>query len=170
MSSNRQAALQAMLQELKLTTMASACAELALKAAKEGLSHEAFLYELARIECEGRTQRRIERRLAQSGLPREKTFATFHLERLSPALRLQLERLRTGSFVEEASNVVVVGPPGVGKSHAMAALGQALIRPRAQRLVDLHRHAGATAPRRQARFAPAAGTGETGSHRVPDVG
>ena len=64
MSNNRQAALQAMLQELKLTTMASASAELALKAAKEGLSHEAFLYELARVECEGRTQRRIERRLA----------------------------------------------------------------------------------------------------------
>jgi DNA replication protein DnaC len=127
MSSNRQGELHAMLQELKLTTMASASAELALKAAKEGLSHEAFLYELARIECEARTQRRIERRLAQSGLPREKTFATFQVERLSPALRLQLERLRTGAFVEEAANVVVVGPPGVGKSHAMAALGQALI-------------------------------------------
>jgi len=127
MSSNRQAELQAMLQDLKLTTMAASCAELALKAAKEGVSHEAFLYELARVECEGRTQRRIERRLAQSGLPREKTFATFQLERLSPALRLQLERLRTGTFVKEAANVVVVGPPGVGKSHVMAALGQTLI-------------------------------------------
>jgi hypothetical protein len=170
MSSNRQAALHSMLQELKLTTMATACAELALRAAKEGLSHEAFLYELARVECEGRTQRRIERRLTQSGLPREKTFATFQVERLSPALRLQLERLRSGAFVEEAANVVVVGPPGVGKSHAMAALGQALIRPRAQCLVDLDGHPSATAPGRQTRSAPAAGVGETGPHRLPDSG
>lgn len=127
MSSNRQAELHAMLQELKLTTMAASCAELALRAAKEGVSHEAFLYELARVECEGRTQRRIERRLAQSGLPREKTFATFQWERLSPTLRVQLERLRTGAFVEQANNIVVIGPPGVGKSHAMAALGLDLI-------------------------------------------
>jgi DNA replication protein DnaC len=125
--SNRHAELAAMLQELKLTTMASTCADLALRAAKENLSHEAFLYELARLECEGRTQRRIERRLAQSGLPREKTFATFQWERLSPALRVQLERLRTGAFAEQASNIVVIGPPGVGKSHAMAALGLDLI-------------------------------------------
>ena len=49
---NRQAELRTMLQELRLPTMATACPEVALKAAKEGLSHEAFLYELARLECE----------------------------------------------------------------------------------------------------------------------
>jgi DNA replication protein DnaC len=124
---NRHCELQVMLQSLKLTTMASTCSELALKAAKEGLSHEAFLYELARLECEQRTQRRIERRLQQSGLPREKTFHTLQLDRLSMPLRVQIERLRTGTFVQEASNVIAVGPPGVGKSHAVCALGHELI-------------------------------------------
>ena len=47
-----------MLQDLKLSTMAAQCSQLALKAAKEGLSHEAFLHELARLECEQRSQRR----------------------------------------------------------------------------------------------------------------
>lgn len=46
---NRQLELQAMLKDLRLPTMAEVCAEMALKAAKEGLSHEAFLYELARL-------------------------------------------------------------------------------------------------------------------------
>jgi DNA replication protein DnaC len=124
---NRQLELQTMLQSLRLPTMAEVCAELALKAAKEGLSHEAFLYELARLESERRAQQRIERLLAQSGLPREKTFATFQLDRLPMAIRAQLERLRTGEFVKDATNVVAVGPPGVGKSHLLAAVTHDLV-------------------------------------------
>jgi DNA replication protein DnaC len=125
---NRELELQTMLQSLRLPTMAEVCAELALKSAKEGLSHEAFLYELARLECERRSQQRIERLLAQSGLPREKTFATFKLDRFPMGVRGQIERLRTGEFVKEATNVVAVGPPGVGKSHVLAAVAHDLVR------------------------------------------
>jgi DNA replication protein DnaC len=54
----------------------------------------------------------------QSGLPLEKTFRTCDLKRLSPALQLQIERLKAGSFLDQAVNVIAVGKPGVGKSHA----------------------------------------------------
>src|SRR5258708_28789624 len=124
---NRQLELQTMLHSLRLPTMAEVCAELALKSAKEGLSHEVFLYELARLESERRAQQRIERLLAQSGLPREKTFATFQLDRLPMPIRTQIERLRSGEFVKEAINVVAVGPPGVGKSHVLAAVAHDLV-------------------------------------------
>lgn len=124
---NRQDELTAMLRELRLSTMANSCSQLALKASKENLTHEGFLYELARLECEERRQRRIERHLAQSKLPREKTFRTFQWDRLSPALRIQVERLRTGAFVTHAHNVIAVGEPGTGKSHLLAALGHELI-------------------------------------------
>ena len=124
---NRQLELQTMLHGLRLPTMAEVCTELALKSAKEGLSHEAFLYELARLEWERRNQQRIERLLAQSGLPREKTFATFQLDRFPMPMRGQIERLRSGEFVKEATNVVAVGPPGVGKSHLLAAVAHALV-------------------------------------------
>jgi len=113
---NRQLELQTLLHSLRLPTMAEVCAELALKSAKEGLSHEAFLYELARLEWERGRKPRIERRLSQSGLPREKTFTTFQLDRLPMPMRGQIERLRSGEFVKEATNVVAVGPPGVGKT------------------------------------------------------
>jgi DNA replication protein DnaC len=103
---NRQLELQTMLHSLRLPTMAQVCADLALKSAKEGLSHEAFLYELARQECERRSQQRIERRLSQSGLPREKTFATFQLDRLPMPMRGQIERLRSGEFVKEATQEI----------------------------------------------------------------
>jgi DNA replication protein DnaC len=124
---NRQEQLRQMLRRLNLTRAATTFAEEALRAAKEHLTHEAFLYELASQECEHRAQQRAARRLRQSGLPREKTFATLDVEPFGPALRLAIERLRTGAFVEQAINVVAVGRPGAGKSHAAAALGHDLI-------------------------------------------
>lgn len=124
---NRHDDLHAMLRRLNLSHTADTFAELALKATKANLSHEAFLYELAAQECAFRTQRRIERHLHESRLPREKTFTSLQLDRFGPALQLQIERLRTGAFVEEAINVIAVGRPGVGKSHVAAALGHELI-------------------------------------------
>jgi DNA replication protein DnaC len=116
-----------MLRRLNLSHITDTFAETALKAAKANLSHEAFLYELASQECAFRDQRRIARHLHESHLPREKTFTALQLDRFSPALQLQIERLRTGAFVEEAVNVVAVGRPGVGKSHLAAAIGHELI-------------------------------------------
>ena len=124
---NRQSELRTLLTRLNLGAMAQMCTDLALRATKEGLSHEAYLFELARHEEEQRTQRRTARLLHASGLPVEKTFRTFSLNRLSPALQLQLERLKSASFLEQATNVIAIGKPGVGKSHALAAVGYELI-------------------------------------------
>ncbi len=119
--------LQILLEELNLGGMAQVCTEFALKAAKEHLSHETYLLELAKHEKEQRDARRTARLLRQAGLPAGKTFATFELRQLSPALQLQLERLKSGAFLETAVNVIAVGKPGVGKSHALAAVAHELI-------------------------------------------
>ena len=126
-STNRHQDLKAILDRLKLSGMAKHFSDLALRAAKEGLSHEAYLHELARQEEAIRQERRTERLLRASGLPLEKTFRTFDLKRLSPTLQLQIERLKPGAFLEHSVNVIAVGPPGVGKSHVLAALGYELI-------------------------------------------
>jgi DNA replication protein DnaC len=124
---NRSIELQTLLTHLSLGAMADSFADVALHAAKEGLSHEAYLYELARLEIEQRTQRRTARLVRASGLPVEKTFRTLALSRLSPSLQLQLERLKSASFLETATNIIAIGKPGVGKSHCMAAVGYAVI-------------------------------------------
>jgi len=124
---DRHAALLAMLRTLKLPAMAAAFPDLALKAAKNGLTHEAFLYDLVQCECVQRDERRIARLLQRSGLPREKTFGTLALEWFPLAVRQQIERLQSGTFVGEAINVIAVGRPGTGKSHLAAALGHELI-------------------------------------------
>src|SRR3712207_1851347 len=124
---DRHAELRAMLRTLKLPAMADHFADLALKAAKAGLTHEAFLYEVVRCEVTQREERRIARLLHQSALPQEKTFRTLKLDCFPLAMRQQLEHLRTGAFVEEAVNVLAVGKPGTGKSHLAAALGHELV-------------------------------------------
>src|SRR2546421_2389381 len=124
---NRHTELHSLLERLNLGAMAQAFADVALKAAKEWLSHESYLWELATCEEEQRIQRRTARLLRQSGLPQEKTLRTFDLQRLSRALQLHIERLKSGAFLEQATNVIAVGKPGVGKSHVLAAVAYELI-------------------------------------------
>lgn len=124
---NRHQELAQLLRALQLSHSASSFDDLAMRAAREGLTHEAFLYELAQQEYAYRHQRRLARLLRESQLPREKTFQRLEVNWFGPLLTQQIERLRGGTFVEQAVNVIAVGKPGTGKSHVAAALGHALV-------------------------------------------
>lgn len=126
MSSPREELLL-LLRTLKLGAMASAVEDTALRAAKEGLTHESFLLELARIERAAKSARRIERLRGQSELLPDKSFRSLQLNCFDAATRMQIERLRSGGFLNEAINVIAIGRPGAGKSHVACALGHALI-------------------------------------------
>jgi len=99
--SDRHAELTTMLRTLRLPAMAAAFPDLALKAAKANLTHEAFLYELVQAECVQRDEHRIARLLHRSELPLEKTFRTLRIDRFSLAIRQQIERLRSGAFLTD---------------------------------------------------------------------
>lgn len=107
--------------------MAAVCADLALQAAKEQLSHQAEVFELATPQQEQRTHRCSARLLRPSGLPQDTTCRTFELERLAPAWQLPSERLKSGALLDNALDVIAVGKPGVGKSHALAAVADELV-------------------------------------------
>lgn len=124
---NRHQDLTRLLKALQLSHTANSFVEVAMHAAREGLTHEAFLYELAEQEYAYRQQRRLERLLRESHLPREKTFAQFDTIQLGPVVAQQVERLRSGAFVGQAMNVIAIGKPGTGKSHVAAAVGHTLV-------------------------------------------
>jgi DNA replication protein DnaC len=124
---DRQTELRLMLRSLRMPAIAAQFEDLALRAAKANLTHEAFLYELVRAECIQREEHRIARLQRLSGLPADKTFRTLRLDRFPPLIREQLERLRSGAFLDDAVNLVAAGKPGVGKSHALAAIGHELV-------------------------------------------
>lgn len=127
MASKKHDDLERLLRGMFLATMAENFTELAVRAEREGLSHEEFLYELARLERENRDQKKVERLLAASHLPKEKTFETLDLGAFPLPIRRQIETLRSGAFLRGAMNVIAIGEPGTGKSHLTAALGHDLV-------------------------------------------
>ncbi len=79
------------------------------------------------LEASDRRQRRVERLRRAAKLPAGKTWEELDRSRFPMKLQQQLENLVTGSFVEQAINVLAFGLPGTGKTHAMAALANCLI-------------------------------------------
>lgn len=123
-----EATLAMILKALGLPVFARECTPLASRAVREGLSHEGYLLALAQQEANERAERRVERLLVESKLPREKSLAGFQESRLPPKARAALAQLRDGSLLDQATNLVVLGNPGTGKSHLVAGLGQEWVR------------------------------------------
>lgn len=119
--------LMQLLRALSLSQMAAMVENIALRAAKEGLTHEAFLLELARGEQAAKRARRISRLINQSNLTPEKNLANLEIDRFDAVTKLRINELKSGAFLKDAINIVAIGNPGAGKSHLACALGYALI-------------------------------------------
>jgi DNA replication protein DnaC len=94
--------------------------------ADQGDALETIL-EVLEMEQEARQERRVTRLRRASRLPTTKTFETFDDKPLTRTVVRKLKVLQSGDFLESAINVLAFGLPGVGKSHAIAALGHALV-------------------------------------------
>src|SRR6266446_4091716 len=75
-----------------------------------------------------RRHKRSERLLKASRLPLEKSWSALDLKRLPARVVQQLRGLLSGDFVDRHENVLVFGPPGSGKTHAVSAVCQELVR------------------------------------------
>lgn len=117
-----------MMRSLKLPAFARHAQEVAQKAEREGWSFGRYLHHLAELETHERRQRRIERCLADSDLPREKSLATLSRSRLPSKVAKMLPTLCEGGFIERGDNVLAFGLPGRGKTHLVCAIGHELIR------------------------------------------
>lgn len=101
--------------------------DLAEQARNEDASFEAYLLALCEEESEERRLNRIERRVRESQLPREKTLETLDLKRMGRKVGLQVRTLVQGDFVDRRENVLAFGNPGSGKTHLLCAIGHELI-------------------------------------------
>jgi DNA replication protein DnaC len=119
--------LMQLLRTLNLGQMAAMVESTALRAAKEGITHEAFLLELARGEQAAKHMRRINRLIHQSDLLPGKTLSNLEMHRFDAVTKLRIDELKSCAFLKDAVNIVAVGNPGAGKSHLACALGYTLI-------------------------------------------
>lgn len=86
-----------------------------------------LVLEVLETEAEAREQRKVARLRRAAQLPPGKTFETLDASTLPGPLMRKLRELARGDFLERAENALAFGLPGVGKSHAACAIGNALI-------------------------------------------
>ncbi len=108
--------------------LSTAAIELAPRLESAG-QHEALglVLEVLEMEAEAREQRKIARLRRAAQLPPGKSFETLDANILPAPLMRKLRELARGEFLERAENALAFGLPGVGKSHAAGAIGNALI-------------------------------------------
>jgi len=105
------------LKRLGLTQLARVLPTLLDEARVQQLSYDAFLRQALEAELGGRQQRALERRMRAAHLPRRVRLEAFDFS-FQPTLSERLVReLASLRFVQTATNVMLLGPLGVGKTH-----------------------------------------------------
>ncbi len=122
------ARLELMLAELRLPTVRRLAGDLCAQSDREGWPGQRLLEALLEHEMNERESRRIERHRAESGLSPDKRLSSFDFAAVPSVSKAQVTALAEGhEWLDRGASVLLFGPPGVGKSHLVCALGHALI-------------------------------------------
>lgn len=120
--------LRNQLKELRLSGMAQSL-EVRLQEAKSSrLDHSEFLELVLQDELIIRRDRQIGRRTKSAAFRDLKSLDDFDFEFNTSVKKKQIFDLAAGDFVRKRHDAILVGPPGVGKSHIVQSIGRQLIR------------------------------------------
>lgn len=115
------------LTDLKLVDAADALPKVLDQAHAEGWTLTTALERLLQIEVTATDARRLAGRFRFANLPTGQTLDDFDLDAASGIDHSLLAELATCRYLETATNVLLIGPPGVGKSHIATGLGHAAV-------------------------------------------
>jgi DNA replication protein DnaC len=113
---------------LRMTAAAEALPGELDHALKQKLTHQGFLERLLSLEVDSVEQRRRAGLLRFAALPSPFTLSDFDFSAQPSVDRKLIDDLATLRFIEDATNVLLIGPPGVGKTMLAVGLGHAAVR------------------------------------------
>lgn len=115
------------LQRLRLRHVADRLDALLAEGARHELTYLDFLDRVLAEEVESKQRKRVAMGIQIAHFPAAKTLDDFEFK-FQPSVDAKLVReLATGRFVANAENVLLFGPPGVGKTHLAIGLGRACV-------------------------------------------
>lgn len=112
-----------MAERLKCTYIKNPIDPFLEEAVAEGWGTAEALAELLSRKCETRRLNDMRRRMQRAHFPYQMRFDTFADVHLSSEVRREVRALETMAFLDDGSNVVLVGNPGVGKTALSVAMG-----------------------------------------------
>jgi len=121
-------ALATTLRKLRLSGLAQSLEVRLHEAQSHQLSHVEFLELILQDELAVRADRQMDRRTRAAMFRDQRTLEDFDFGFNTSIKRKQIYDLASGAFVRQARDVLLLGPPGVGKSHIVQAIGQTVIR------------------------------------------
>jgi DNA replication protein DnaC len=115
--------LKKSLTQLHLSEAAGIVDELLLTAEKQQWSYRTFTQHLLDHECKRREEKQLAKRYKAAELPEIKTLAEFNPEESATLSKKQLAQLQELIWLEQAYHILLLGPPGTGKTHLAIGLG-----------------------------------------------
>ena len=111
--------------ELRLPHIRAQLPHLLAEAADADLNLRDFLIMLCRHERDSKRGTRLLRHLQQARFPMQRTLADFDFSAQPSINPDQVQDLATARWIANGENVLLLGPPGVGKTHLAIGLGRA---------------------------------------------
>jgi DNA replication protein DnaC len=108
---------------LKLAATAEHLPAALEQAEKDKPGYTQFLHDLLQVEVDATEQRRLAGRMRFAGFPSTRPLEEFDFTAQPGVDRALVNELATLRFVEEKANLLLIGPPGVGKTMLAIALG-----------------------------------------------